>query len=79
MWPFTRKRKRNRSAKDAPPVIHAIIADRDLLDLTVNSAELRVWLPEEGKQALDAIAERLEVVRSTYLREFFVTYSLRPP
>lgn len=71
MWPFTRKRK---PAKDAPPPLKPIITDRDLLDLRHHNTELRVWLPEEGKQALDAIAERLDVVRSAYLREFYVIY-----
>ena len=71
MWPFTRKRK---PAPEGDSQLNEIIPDRGLLDLTRNNAELRVWLPGEGKQALDEVAEKLGVVRSKYLREFFVTY-----
>lgn len=71
MWPFTRKRK---PAPEGDSQLKEIIPDRGLLDLSRNNAELRVWLPEEGKEALDAIADRLDLVRAKYLREFFVTY-----
>ncbi|HCC53477.1 MAG TPA: hypothetical protein DEQ20_00910 [Desulfobulbaceae bacterium] len=74
MWPFTRKlRQRSAAVSQQPPVV-GIIAARGLHDLSKNDAELRVWLPEEGRAALDAIADRLDVVRAKYLREFLVTY-----
>lgn len=74
MWPFTRKRKQTPGADHQQPVMAGIIADRGLTDLSQNDAELRLWLPEEGKNALDAIAERLGVVRAKYLREFLVVH-----
>jgi predicted DNA-binding protein len=74
MWPFTRKRRQRSAPVSQQPPVVGIIADRGLHDLSKNDAELRVWLPEEGRAALDAIADRLDVVRAKYLREFLVTY-----
>lgn len=73
MWPFTRKRKNGADDNDTARLME-IIQDRGLLDLSRNNEELRVWLPEEGKQALDEVANKLGVVRSKYLREFLVIY-----
>lgn len=74
MWPFTRKRKQTPGADNQRPIMTEIIADRGVIDLSQNNAELRVWLPEEGRAALDAIVDHLDVVRAKYLREFLVVH-----
>lgn len=48
--------------------------DRGLEDLHANDAELRVWVPEPVKVAMQEVAEKLDVALSKYLRDLFVVY-----
>lgn len=48
--------------------------DRGLKDLHANDAELRVWVPEPVKVAMQEVAEKLDIALSKYLRELFVVY-----
>ncbi len=70
MWPFSRKRKQAESV----PVMSDILGDRNLQDLSQNKAELRVWLPEEIKTALDEVIVQQNEVAAKFVREFFVIY-----
>jgi len=70
MWPFSRKRKQAESV----PVMNDILGDRNLLDLSQNVAELRVWLPQEIKTAIDEVIEQQNEVAAKFVREFFVIY-----
>ena len=70
MWPFSRRRKQAESV----PVMSDILGGRNLQDLSQNEAELRVWLPEEIKKALDEIISDQRMTAAKYIREFFVLY-----
>lgn len=70
MWPFFRKQKQVQEL----PAMTDLVDDRNLNDLSENSAILRVWLPEAGKTALDEVVKRAGMVAAKYLREFFVVY-----
>lgn len=70
MWPFSRKRKQAESI----PVMNDILGDRNLQDLSQNTAELRIWLPDEIKKALDEIIMGQHMTAAKYIREFFVLY-----
>jgi len=71
MWPFSRKRKKQ---AESVPVMSDILGDRNLQDLSQNGVELRVWLPEEIKKALDEIIRGQSMTAAKYIREFFVLY-----
>jgi hypothetical protein len=70
MWPFSENKKKGQE----PPKINLLIEDRGLLDLSENSAVLRLWLPEAGRTALNQTTKNSGIVGSKYLREFFVSY-----
>lgn len=70
MWPFSKKREK----KAESPVVTDLIEKRDLFDLSSNQVTLRVWLPEEGKIALDQVVGKSGSMSSKFLREFFVIY-----
>ena len=70
MWPFSKKREKQAES----PVVTDLIEKRDLSDLSSNQATLRVWLPEEGKIALDQVVGKSGAMYSKFLREFFVIY-----
>ncbi|PKO44195.1 MAG: hypothetical protein CVU29_10135 [Betaproteobacteria bacterium HGW-Betaproteobacteria-22] len=46
----------------------------DLLDLSANDAQLRVWLPEQTRLVMDRAVKSVDATLSEYLREFFVVY-----
>lgn len=70
MWPFSKKREKQAESL----VVTDLIEKRDLSDLSSNQATLRVWLPEEGKIALDQVVGKSGAMYSKFLREFFVIY-----
>lgn len=70
MWPFSMNRKDNKESNE----IAALISERDLRNLTDNSAVLRFWLPEAGRGALEQTIKGLGMVAAKYLREFFVVH-----
>lgn len=47
---------------------------RNLNDLHVNDAVLRIWLPEPVKRAMDECINALNLSVAVYLREFLVVY-----
>lgn len=73
MW-FFGTRKGNKSAPDERPGMDQLIARPDILELHNNDAELRVWLPELCKKALDETVAHVQLTGSRYLRELFVIY-----
>jgi hypothetical protein len=46
----------------------------ELLDMSVNDAQLRVWLPEQTRLVMDRAVKTVDATLSEYLREFFVVY-----
>lgn len=48
--------------------------DRGIGDLHDNNAELRLWLPEPLRMALNQTKMELETTESKYLREFLIIY-----
>jgi hypothetical protein len=70
MWSFSENKKKIQE----PPRIRALIDDRGLLDLSDNSAVLRLWLPEAGRIALNQTTKNSGIVGAKYLRDFFVSY-----
>ena len=48
--------------------------DRGLANLQGNDAELRVWMPEPLKLAMDEVVQYLEKTVSEYLRDLFIVY-----
>jgi hypothetical protein len=74
MWPFSRKHNLDLRPDQKPTAITDLIDDRDLKDLSKNSAVLRVWLPGAGRTALNQIAKNAGPVAAKYLREFFAVY-----
>jgi hypothetical protein len=48
--------------------------DRGTKDLHNTSSELRVWLPEPLKVAMQEVTERAEITVSGYIRQFLVVY-----
>ena len=48
--------------------------DRGLANLQGNDAELRVWMPEPLKLAMDEVVQYLEKTVSEYLRDLFTVY-----
>jgi hypothetical protein len=70
MWSFSGNKKRIQE----PPKINTLIDDRGLLDLSENSAVLRLWLPEAGRIALNQTTKNSGMVGAKYIREFFVSY-----
>jgi hypothetical protein len=48
--------------------------DRGIRDLHDNDAELRLWLPEPLRLALNQTTRELQTTESKYLREFLTVY-----
>ncbi len=46
----------------------------ELKDLLANDAQMRIWLPEPLRVAMDQVVSHLETTLSKYLREYFVVY-----
>ena len=51
-----------------------LIPARNYDDLNHQEAQLRVWLPDAAKLALEEVAERAEISMTVYLTEYFATY-----
>ena len=51
-----------------------LIPPRDYEGLNEQSDQLRIWLPEPAKIALEEISERAESSMTVYLTEYFVSY-----
>ena len=55
-------------------VLSPLIPCRDYVGLNEQNAQLRMWLPEQAKLALEQVAEVEGVSMTGYLIEFFTTY-----
>lgn len=77
MWPFSKK-SASLISKTEPPSpaekLSTLLDDRDPIDLHINHAQLRLWLPEAAKIALEEMSQLTGRWISEYLREFFVVY-----
>ena len=51
-----------------------LIPPRDYEGLNEQSEQLRIWLPEPAKIALEEVAERAESSMTVYLTEYFTSY-----
>lgn len=51
-----------------------LIPPRDYEGLNAQSDQLRIWLPEPAKIALEEVAERAESSMTVYLTEYFAAY-----
>lgn len=75
MWFLGIRKKGKRSIdEDNIPDLEQLINRHEILELHENVAELRFWLPELCKQALDETVEYNQTTRARYLRELFVAY-----
>lgn len=55
--------------------LNAISTNRsELMNLQDNDAQLRIWLPEPLRNAMDQVTRHLDTTLSKYLREYFVVY-----
>ncbi len=73
MFWFKAKKRLQVDSGDGPrePFYHV---RPDLLDLSANDAQLRVWLPEQTRLVMDRTMKTVDATLSEYLREFFVVY-----
>jgi hypothetical protein len=74
LWFLFRKKPidiESKSSDEYEP-IHKIRSE--LLDLLANDAQMRIWLPEPLRLAMDQVARHLDTTLSKYLREYFVVY-----
>lgn len=72
LWFPFKKRSIESTPRDGLEPIH--IVRPELLDLLGNNAQLRIWLPESLRGAMDQVAQHLDTTLSKYLREYFVVY-----
>ena len=54
--------------------LRRLIPERDYQGLNTQSDQLRVWLPDPAKTALEELADRAETSMTVYLIEYFVSY-----
>lgn len=72
LWFKTKKQLKSYYADKPLEPFH--ISHPELLDLSVNDAQLRVWLPEQIRLVMDRTVKSVDATLSEYLREFFVIY-----
>ena len=51
-----------------------LITERDYTGLNQQDAELRIWLPDQARQALTEIMDLMGISMTAYLTEFFAVY-----
>lgn len=74
LWFSFRKKLFNSVGVESVKLAPVYEGDRGLANLYGNDAELRVWIPEPLKLAMEEVSNRLEKTVSEYLRDFFVVY-----
>jgi len=75
VWLFSIKKKNKRSVRKKEPLeLRQIIEREDIEKLHDNDDQLRFWLPEECKLALDKVLQCNHSTGARYLRELFVVY-----
>lgn len=62
------------ASSDAKPLSENLIPQRDYSSLNEQDEQLRIWLPDQARQALTEVCERTGVNMTVYLTEFFATY-----
>ncbi|MGO3740766.1 hypothetical protein [Kerstersia sp.] len=80
MWSFSKKKRpvdtsSGTASRPALPTFTQLIDYGDLTYLHVNDDELRFWLPETCKTALDETRKAHEMTMACWLREYFVAYT----
>jgi hypothetical protein len=63
-----------RATADSVPLSDHLIPRRDYAGLCQQEEQLRIWLPDQARQALSEVCRRTGINITTYLTEFFVTY-----
>ena len=71
---ISRERMANWVSGDQDTRLSSFIPARDYEDLNLQDEQLRVWLPDAAKLALEEVAERAETSMTVYLTEYFATY-----
>lgn len=71
---ISRDRMANWAPGDQDVRLSHFIPARDYEDLNLQDEQLRVWLPDAAKLALEEVAERAETSMTVYLTEYFATY-----
>ncbi|HEY9278089.1 MAG TPA: hypothetical protein VIO87_07780 [Methylotenera sp.] len=72
LWLKTKNKLKSYGADKSLEPHH--ISCPELLDLSANDAQLRVWLPEQTRLVMDRTVKTVDASLSEYLREFFVVY-----
>jgi hypothetical protein len=63
-----------RGVSEEAPLTEGLISNRDYSGLTLQDSSLRLWLPDQARQALAEVCARLDINMTVYLTEFFATY-----
>jgi hypothetical protein len=71
---ISRDRMADWNIEESRKGLSELIPFRDYEGLNEQSEQLRIWLPEPAKIALEEIAERAESSMTVYLTEFFTAY-----
>lgn len=59
---------------DVAPLTDRLIPARDYRGLNRQEAQLRLWLPDQARQALSEVCDRSGISMTAYLTEYFATY-----
>ena len=70
----SRSKPDNKNSSSSKNLSRLYDGDRGLLDLHLNTAELRLWLPVPVKNAIDECLVEMDITASKYIREYFVEY-----
>lgn len=62
------------SASGSDAQLSALIPQRDYSNLNEQNRQLRVWLPDPAKRALEEVCEVHEISMTGYLTEYFASY-----
>jgi hypothetical protein len=74
-WLFQWSGKSRKSENGNKPNLTTLyLGDRGIGELHENNAELRLWLPEPLRMAMEQSCQHLIIGESSYLREFLVIY-----
>lgn len=71
---ISRDRMANWDIKRLSPGLTELIPPRDYSNLNEQGAQLRIWLPEPARVAMEEMAEMAESSMTVYLTEYFASY-----
>jgi hypothetical protein len=63
-----------RTDAQGTPLSKNLLPPRDYGGLNEQDSQLRIWLPDQARQALTEICDRVGTNMTVYLTEFFATY-----